>query len=536
MALISLTGKIAVALALGAAVLAKTGPSHAGLFDHEVSVKPALSAANQPPMTNTSSIGASAEITYQALTDALNSAVPKTFDANGRQQVCADLTEAVQQTIQKKIGGDVGKLIGKVARFVTQVVTVNQVRHVCQDVDYNVQVSRTSPVTVSAGTNKVHVATNVAITGQAGFTGDLAKALALNKKNFRGAIAASLDIALDVDEHWCPHLQATADYHWNDRAELEIIHNVWLGIEGQVGDQLKNQLNAAVAKLQSTLSCASVTNALKDIWHSYSFPVAIPNVQGASAYVNFTPTGAGFSGISYANSDLALALSLTGTTEVTTAHPPKSPPTELPTLARIPTASDTISVVLPVKVGYDDAANALQNYFKGRTYEAEAPGGHVKATVTGVKIYPSDGKVALALQFSASTGHQIFDTKGTVYLLAVPTLDAGQQTVALKNVSFTAAVDNSLWSTLVSVFNGPIKAVIEREASYDLKPKIAELQSKLQSQLTAEAAKQKIALTFNQGFAGLRDIQLEEKTLDVVAVFNGQADLVVRDITIPPIH
>ncbi len=160
----------------------------------------------------------------------------------------------------------------------------------------------------------------------------------------------------------------------------------------------------------------------------------------------------------------------------------------------------------------------------------------MKATVTGVKIYPSDGKVALALQFSASTGHQIFDTKGTVYLLAVPTLDAGQQTVALKNVSFTAAVDNPLWSTLASVFNGPIKAVIEREASYDLKPKIAELQSKLQSQLTAEAAKQKIALTFNQGFAGLRDIQLEEKTLDVVAVFNGQADLVVRDITIPPIH
>jgi Domain of unknown function (DUF4403) len=231
-----------------------------------------------------------------------------------------------------------------------------------------------------------------------------------------------------------------------------------------------------------------------------------------------------------------LALSLNGTTEVTTSPPTSPVPTNLPLLTRIPSATDKIGIVLPIEIGYDDASKTLQNYFKGRVYEANTPAGDVKATVTGVKIYPSDGKLALALEFSASTGHQILNTKGTVYLLALPTLDTGQQVVSLKNVSFTATLDNALWSTLATVFNGPIKAVIEHEASYDLKPKIADLQSKLQSQLAAAAAKQKIDLTLSQTFAGLRDIQLKERTLDVIAEFDGRADLVVRNITIPPIH
>lgn len=528
--------KIGVSLAFLSGILLGIYALSAAVFEHEISEKPPLSASVQPLPSNSSSIGVSAVISYQALSDALSSALPTTFAASGRQKVCADLTEAVQQTIQKKIGGDVGKALGTVARFVTQVVTVNQVRHVCQDVDYNVEVNRTSPVTVSAGTNKVHVATDVAIKGQAGFSGDLAKALALNKKNFRGGIAASADIALDIDEHWCPHLQAKADYRWTDRGQLEIIHNVWLGIEGQVGDKLKDQINSAIAELQSSLTCALVTNAVKDIWHPYTFPVSIPNVSGASAYVNFTPSGVGFSGISYASTDLALALSITGATEVTTAKPANNPDTNLPSLTRIPVHSNKISVVLPIEIGYEDASAVVQNLFDGHTFEADTSTGHVKVNVNGVKIYPSDGKLALALQFAASTGHQIFDTRGTVYLLAVPTLDFNQQIVTVKDVSFTAVVDNALWSTVATVFNGPIKSFIEQKAVYDLKPKFADLRSKIQLQLAAVAAQQKVAITLNPDFVGLRSIQLQEKTLDVVAGFNGQADIVVRNIVIPPIR
>jgi hypothetical protein len=528
--------RICGSFAFVAGIVVEIDAPQAALFEHEISQKPAQSVSSQPVSPNASSIGASAVISYQALTDALSSALPMTFDASGRQKVCGDLTEPVQQTIQKRIGGDVGKFLGRVARFVTQVITVNQLRHVCQDVDYKVDVNRTSPVTVSAGTNKVHVTTNIAIDGHAGFSGDLAKAFGLNSKHFRGGIAASADIALDIDEHWCPHLQATADYRWTDRAELEIVHNVWLGIEGQVGDKVKDQINNAVAKLQSSLTCAQVTNAVKDIWHPYIFPILIPNVGGSTVYLSFVPSGVGFSGISYAPTDLALALSINGAIGATTAKPSSNPDTNLPALTRIPAHSDKISVTLPIEVGYEDASALIQNLLKQQSFQADTPAGHVKVNVTGVKIYPSDGKLALALQIAASTGHQLFDTKGTVYLLGVPALDSNKQVISIRDVSFTAIVDNALWSTLATVLNGPIKTFIEQRAVYDLSPKIADLQSKLQSQLATVAAQQKVAITLNRGFAGLHSIQLEEKALNVTAGFEGQADLVVRDIVIPPTH
>ena len=520
---------------LVASMVVTIGLSQAALFEHEISVKPPRSATSQAQPPSPSSIGASAILTYQALSDALSSAMPKTFDASGRQQVCADLNEQVEQTVHKLIGGDVGRFVGRVAKVVTQVVTVNQVRHVCQDVDYKVQVDRTGSVTVSPAVNKVHLSTTVSITGQAGFSGDVAKALALDKKNFRGGIEGSADISVDLDDHWCPHLGVTAGYRWTDKGQLEIIHNVWLGIEGQVGDKLKDQINSAVAKLQSSLTCDTVPKAVRDIWHAYSFAVPIPNLPGNSAYVNFTPTSAGLSGIGYGATDLGLAMTMGGTVEVTTSPASTTPAADLPPLTRIPATSDKIAIVLPVKIGYDDAAKAALAYFKGRSFEADTPAGHVKAVVTDLDVYPSAGRLALALGFSATTPHRIFDTKGNVYLLAEPVLDAGQQIVKLQNVSFTAALDNKLWSTLVTVFNGPIKALIEQKAVFDLKPRIADLRAKIQPQLVAAAAKEKIVLTLKQDFVGLRSINLEDKTLEVVAEFDGTADLVVRDILIPPI-
>ncbi len=528
---------VGVLIAMSLGLLAITATSRAGLFDHELSAKPPRTSGQQAPrrQPTPSSIGASAFITYQTLTEALSSALPTNFDASGRQSVCADLNEVVQQSVTQRIGGDVGRFVGQVAKYVTKIVTVNQVRHVCQDVDYKVQVARTAPVTVSPGVNKIHVVTNVSIIGQAGFSGDLAKALALDKKNFRGGIEGNADVSLDLDEHWCPHLGVTAGYRWTDKGQLEIIHNVWLGIEGQVGDKLKDQINGAIAKLQSSLTCDTVTKALADIWHPYSLAVPLPDLPGNSAYVNFMPTSAGFSGVAYSPTGLGVALALAGAIEVTTSPAAQPGGSNLPPLTRIPATSDKIAIVLPVRIGYDDASGAALAYLKGHAFDADTPAGHIKAKVTSVELYPSNGRLALALGFSASTPRRFFDTAGTVYLLAEPLLDAGQQVVKLKNVSFTAVVDNALWSTLAEIFNGPIKTFIEQRALYDLKPRLADLRSKLQSQLVEASAKQKIVLALKQDFVGLESINLDDKSLNVVVEFDGEANLVVRQIAIAPI-
>jgi hypothetical protein len=109
----------------------------------DVSAKPAQSSAAAAPLPpTTSDIGASAGVTLSALSSALSAALPSTFEANGRQRVCADLNEVAQEQIQKKIGGDFGRWLASAARNVTQ--NVNQLHHACQDVGYTVSVNRTA--------------------------------------------------------------------------------------------------------------------------------------------------------------------------------------------------------------------------------------------------------------------------------------------------------------------------------------------------------------------------------------------------------
>jgi hypothetical protein len=486
-----------------------------------------------PPTS--SQIGAHIAISYQALSDAITSALPKSFHADGRTSVCADLNEAVQQTIQRRIGGDVGRFLGNAVRIVTQVVTVNQLRHVCQDVDYKVQVDRTSPLTVAPASNAARLATNLNITGQAGFSGDLAKALALNAKNFRGALELSAVISADLDDHWCPHLSVVPNSRWTNRAELEIVHNVWLGIEGQVSDQVNKQLSDAVAKLQANLKCNLVTDAVQRIWHPYSVPLAIGSLSTTPAFLNILPENAGFSGVNYDAADLAMAVTIEAVTQIGPNSLPMPAVTQpLPPLRRIPASSDRINISLPITAPYEDITKALRPFVEGKSFEKDLPVGHVKVSIARVDVYPTNSKFAVAIHFAAKTGHQIFDTNGTVYLTGEPTLDPDRQVIKVQNLSVTNILDNHLWEIVATIFNDQIRSVLQQNAVFDLRPKIAQLRTEIQTEMARAAAQEKIGLTLDQKFVGLRQIALQDRAIVVVVGFQGAADMTLNFIELSP--
>ena len=412
----------------------------------------------------------------------------------------------------------------------TQTISVNQLRHVCQDVDYTVSVSRTSPVTVSPAVNAVHVSMDVTITGQAGFSGDVAKALKLDRKNFRGGVEVFADLAFDVDEHWCPKITGAANFRWTDKAQLEIVHNVWLGIEGQVGGKIRDRLNAAVAELQSKLRCAEVATAVSKAWHLYSIPLKIPDLGASRLFLNFTPESAGFSGVSYEKDDLRFALAIGTLTELTTVPAPPQQAPALPPLKSILASSDAISITVPIRMDYGTLSDVTRSFLKERTFAADLPTGHVAVTVDDVQIYPSNGQLALGVHFAAKTNHQLFDTKGVVYLLSTPQLDPTNQVVRFTDVSFTTITDNAVWSSVATVFQSTIKSELEQKAVIDLKPKIADLRTQIQNQLGAAAAKQGIGLSLEQDTIGLQSVQLDDHFVTVVAALKGAADLVVNEI------
>jgi hypothetical protein len=500
--------------------------------DHELSQKPPRSATSQPLAKAPSSVAVSATVTYAALAEALDKALPPTFSADGRQKVCVDVKK-IQQTVQGAIGGDVGRLLGEAAKAIGQAMATNRGRNVCQDVDYKVTVSRTTPLSVSRSGDRIHVAVGAAVTGEAGFSGDVAKALALDKKNFRAGVQAFADITADLDASWCPHFKVSPGFTWTDRAQLEITRNVWLNIDGQVGDRINDKMKEAVDRLQSAVRCDEVQNAVRSAWRPYSFPLSLPTNPPTTVYANLNPTAVGFSGFRYDEADLKLALGIDGFTEVTGAPPAAAAPAQLPPLQRIAVTSDKLNVTLPVRVSYDQVAAVSRGLVLHRSFEADTPQGHVILTVDDVTLYPSNGKLALGLHFRASTGLGIFDTKGWVYLVGAPVVDPAGQTIRVQDVGLTRELDSGVLSVLSSIFEAQLLKLIEGNAVYDLKPQIADLRSRLDAQLSDIARNQGIVVQLNDSFLGLTAVQLQEQDLEVAVGLQGTANVAVNSVAFP---
>jgi len=231
---------------LGAALLAGAVAMQSGCGKKKYSdlaERPEEKASPATPAKEESLITLNALFPYEILTRALTTALPSDIPIQGRQRVCVDVEVQVQKTVEEKIGGDVGKLIGAVARIITKVITVGQTQNLCSDIDYSASIRREGDVVVSQNGAALRFSVPVRADGGAGFAGDLAKRLKLDRKNFRGALTAIVDVRMDIDENWCPTIQATPDFAWREKAQLEVAGKFWIDIDAQAGDAIKKAMN-----------------------------------------------------------------------------------------------------------------------------------------------------------------------------------------------------------------------------------------------------------------------------------------------------
>jgi hypothetical protein len=504
--------------------------------NHDLTAKPTRSSTNAPIPASVSSLQLSASVPYSTVASALANSIPAEFSDSGRQNVCVDVNEQVQQTIQSVApGGDIGNFLGKavgaVTKIVTQVVTLNQLRHVCQDVDYRVNIRRDGAPTagVSPSGSSLRITVPISISGEVGFSGDLAKALAMDKKSFRGSIIAFVDVSGDLGTDWCPTVQANADFAWTDKASLEIVHNVWISIDGSTGPKIRDALTEAAKKLPAAVNCSQVKAAILPTWHSYSWP--INNDKSVLAYVNLTPTAAGFSGLKYGPDCLRFAIELKATTEISSApsHPPAIP-SVLPALNRIGETSDTLRLSLPLRGRYSDLTHTLQPFLTSRDFAADSPAGRATVHIREVTVYPSGNSLVVGVNFNANFPHRLERVSGWVYVLGDPVLDEKSQTLKLHNVRFTRDIDNSLWKLVSAVFQGPIQQAIEQEAYLDLREPIRALRVRARNDLTKSAADQGIQLSLSDSFIGLKQVNLTNDAIEILVGLEGTGDVTVMNL------
>jgi hypothetical protein len=503
--------------------------------DRELSERPNRSALRTPNVPTASSLQVSANVQYAALSDLLTRSVPESAGGDGRTTVCGDLNEEVKQTVQKAVGGDVGKLLGEVTKFVTQVITVNQLRHVCQDVDYNYNVKREGVATVSGSPAGLRIELPVSAEGRAGFTGDLAKALALDHKNFRGSLVAIADATVNLDTNWCPILSASVRFEWRDRAQLEIVHNVWLNIDGSVGPQISKAMDDALAKLRTTLTCNMVRQKVGEIWHPYTAQFNVPG-GGATAILNFVPEKAAFSGVTYGPSAASLAIGLVGSVDLATVPSTTKGALPIPSLEKIPATSNRISLALPLRVRWEDLSNAATNLVSGQVFGADSLAGHSSITIDKIEVYPSGQQIVLALHISASLPGKWLNSRGWIYLTAAPNVDPSTQTLRATNLHLTRELDNAAISALTAILHGPIESFLQQHAVFDMKPAIENGRDEMTKALAHLAETQKVVIAVTDNFAGVRTIQVGDAFLTVTVGVDGVAHVSIDGIAAASPH
>jgi hypothetical protein len=508
---------LALALLPGASVAADTAGA-------ALSLKPPRSPGQASIAASPSSIGLSLSLPYTVIAGAATNAVPAEFSGRDRRPICSKLDERAQKAAREKVGGDLGKWLGKVARKAVHLLPQNDKGESCLDADIAYTVHRDGPVAAFAAGDHMRLSVPLSVTGHAGFEGDLARALRLDHKNFRGSLVATADIRLAVGGDWCPAIKVEPRYAWRDKAQLEVAPGAWIDIDRPAGPKINDLMRSAAKKLERAIKCDDVRKAAARLWHPYDVPLALPG--DARLHVTATPLGIGLSGIRYTADAVLLTVGIDARVEASTAAPPEPSTTaELPPLRRVAPGAGRVTLLVPVRVDYDTLQAALAERLASHPFTQDTAAGRVSIAVTAVEIYPSSGpsggRLAVGLGFTATTADPAMDASGWVYLVGEPVLDVKAQTVRVRDLSFTPQIDNKLWSVLSAAIGKRILASIEGKLVVDLKDRIDPVRERLQGALRELAAKQGVDLAMRDVTVEIRQIVPADQALEVLLGIRG---------------
>jgi len=461
-----------------------------------------------------------------ALTDALDQAMPGSHRIEGRQRICIDVREKVRESVREQVGGDLGRLLGDLAGQIADEAAGPRTREVCQDVDYDVTIRKNGAPRVRSTGDALEVVLPIAAEGRAGFPGELARALGFDARNFRGALDAIARVSLDLTSDWCPRIAADADFRWTDKAQLELVDGWWIDIDKPAGAELRRRIEAGIAALDDTVTCDMVRDAIAPEWREIDVALPVPDAGDDLAHLHVRPTGAGFSGIDYGTDRVAAAVQIDGVTELRSGPAPgTSRRLDLPRLERIDTTANRVEINLPVRLGYDRLVTELNRQLAGKTFTGTVPSGDARVTVEEVTLYPSGDRLAAGLRFTADLDTRILDTSGWAYLAARPVLSKDGSTLRLKDVTLTRQLDNELWSLLSGIFKDQIAGQVTQSAVFPLDEAVEAARDHLATALHDLEDETGIRVSLDDPEIALTALVPAAEALEAVARFRTRAEV-----------
>jgi len=460
--------------ALGACLLAGAGlPVVAADAAHNqlLSEKPSRAAAAAQFEARTSTIQPSLDIPYGVVADAANAAADRfAGPRSGRTRIGCSQVGLGSSSAPVKIN----------------------LFHGCVDFDWHVNASRNGSITATRDGAGVAVAVPVKFTGNGGFSGDLAKAVQMNNKDFSGSFVVSISGTVRPDKQFCPKLeQAVTHFAWGTPPDIDVIGRSCLdagnGLKACIGpwkfpagalltDQINRSLASQVSEINAKIPCDRIRGQLKQIWKTWSLPISLGN--SPVFYVNIQPKSLSIPGVIANDDSIKLVARLETSASVADVKAPDMPPGELPDNTPLDSPAGKLSLAVPLAIPYPVLATAAAENFLGKPIKAGAKAAGSAITATSVEFFPSNDRLAVGVTFRVDEPRKLRGQTGTVWFTAAPSVENSGHLIRLSNVTLTRKIGNPLWA-LSPAIGSELPQAIGKAYAYDFSPLVRDADTKL---------------------------------------------------------
>lgn len=497
-------------LLLSLAAVAAVGGGAAVWFSHRntaLSEKPAplTAGANVAPPASTSTVGVDVQVAYAAIAAQVN------------QLPITSISKSDTGTLRKRLPG-----------FRTDFPPIDIPGPVVS-VDYKWEFTarKDGPITVQRHGDRLRLALPISFDGHAGFRGDLAHFMSIDRKSFAGSLTAYVDLAFDLNEDWEPKVDANVSFDWRNKARLEIVGGVWVPIADLLNGPLDDAMKQAAREANKAIRAEAIRNAVTPVWKRHD--VALGTVGRHPADLTLTPREVAFSGVRLQERSLSFAVTAKFDSLVrwpSVAEP--APTLTLPRLQRTAFGPGRMNLSLPIAADYAALQQTLSAELTGREWQGDTPLGAGRVVVKEITVYPAaDGALAIGARIDAKFAHRFFNVGGWIYLQAKPTLASAEQSLRLRDVKFSRALDNQLWNAATALLARPLEEAIAQKATVDLRPSIADLKLKVAAGLANPTLTHGLRVNFNPDFIGLRDVRVGAESLVATVGLESNASVVL---------
>ncbi len=203
---------------------------------------------------------------------------------------------------------------------------------------------------------------------------------------------------------------------------------------------------------------------------------------------------------------------------------PTSPRCPFPEMLLIEEAGPGgFEVLIPAEISYETLERRLAEQIAGKSL-----GKNVSIVIKEVEIHPYGEMLLLETTVAVETNSLSgMGTRGTLYLLAEPRLNAAAQTVALENVEIETDSQNLLFSIAGKAAEPLLAEAISRRLPLDLGPKLKELQGEAETALSALSSDE-VSVSGKVNRVRLTRLDVGPQHLRLVLSAKGRMSAVVR--------